>query len=67
MYIMGFVSPFDRENVAHSSAGCAHISDHTERLHVHVRRCTVFITARSATALCCGIKEAGKGSKQGHK
>lgn len=61
MYIMGFVSPFDRENTAHSSAGCAHISEHTEQLHVHARRCAVFITAHTATAL---LRDKGSGKRK---
>lgn len=51
MYIMGFVSPFDRENTPHSSAGCAHICGphgavaRPRRARGDAHRCTVFITA----------------------
>lgn len=69
MYIIQFVSPFDRENMTHSSAGGAthvgHIKhfysySHTQT-HTHV---PIFITMHTdmdtAPTLCCLIKGAGK-------
>lgn len=71
MYIIQFVSPFDRENMTHSSASGATHMGHIKhfyarpclltRIHTHV---PIFMTIHTdmdtAPTLCCWIKGTGK-------